>query len=273
MQQELEKANAEFWNELCGTGLAQSLGIKNHDTKSLKIFDDAYFSYYPYLLEHVPVHTMKGKKVLEIGLGYGSVGQKIAESGALYTGFDIAAGPVKMMQHRLSMAGLQGNALQGSMLDSKFPDATFDCVVSIGCFHHTGDIQRCLDETFRILKKGGTAYLMVYNQRSYRQWRRWPKETFLSVLKDWKLISTVPTVLEAQKAAYDRTMDGQAAPETIFCSVAMLKEMLKKFSSVKITKENCDDIGAFFKANIKRESLLGNLGKTLGLDLYIRVIK
>ena len=34
---------------------------------------------YPYLLRRVPVHTMRQKRVLEVGLGYGTLGQKIAE--------------------------------------------------------------------------------------------------------------------------------------------------------------------------------------------------
>ena len=37
---------------------------------------------------------LKDKRALEIGLGYGSLSQKMAEAGAGYTGLDIAAGPV-----------------------------------------------------------------------------------------------------------------------------------------------------------------------------------
>lgn len=272
-QQQIDSANAAFWNELCGTSFAQRLGIKNHHPDSLRTFDNAYFNYYPYLLTHVPVHTMKGKKVLEIGLGYGSLAQKIAESGADYTGLDIAAGPVRMVEHRLAMAQIPGKAIQGSMLENSFADNSFDCVVSIGCFHHTGDIQCCFDETFRILKKGGVAYLMVYNQRSYRQWRRWPKETFLSVLKDWDLLKTSPVILEEQKAAYDASASGAGAPETVFCSIATLEKMLNHFSFVTITKENCDDLGLGIGLQNNRIRLLPFLGKWLGLDLYIKAVK
>ena len=42
---------------------------------------------------------MRGKKVLEVGLGYGSVAQRIAENGAVYTGLDIAEGPVEMADY------------------------------------------------------------------------------------------------------------------------------------------------------------------------------
>ena len=166
---DIDKANEEFWNELCGSGLAQHLGIKDHGIKSLKQFDRSYLEFYPYLLKHVPVGEMAGKKVLEVGLGYGTLGQKIVDAGADYTGLDIADGPVNMMNHRLQMQGLPGRAIKGSILQSGLPAESFDYVVSIGCFHHTGNIQRCVNETWRLLKPEGTAFIMLYNQFSCRQ--------------------------------------------------------------------------------------------------------
>src|SRR6185436_10009706 len=102
---------------------AQHLGIADHSLESLKRFDDFYLAtdvyrrrgMYPYLLRRVPVHTMRDKRVLEVGLGYGTLGQKIAEAGADYVGLDIAEGPVKMMNHRLRLQSLPGGAQQGSM--------------------------------------------------------------------------------------------------------------------------------------------------------------
>src|SRR5215218_741038 len=101
-QHRLDEANARFWNELCGTGLAKHLGITDHAEASLRRFDDAYFGMYPYLLPTVRPQEMAGKAVLEIGLGYGSLSQKLAEAGADYTGMDIAAGPVRMVTDRLT---------------------------------------------------------------------------------------------------------------------------------------------------------------------------
>ena len=146
-----DAANAVFWNELCGSSFARALGIKDHSIASLQRFDRAYLDLYPYLLQHVPVHTMRGQSVLEIGLGYGTLGQQIAAAGADYTGLDIAAGPVDDDEPPPADAGLPGKAMQGSMLECPLPDGSMDCVVSIGCFHHTGNLQRCIDETWRVL--------------------------------------------------------------------------------------------------------------------------
>lgn len=270
--QDLDKQNAEFWNDLCGSGFARHLGITDHSDASLKKFDDAYFELYPYLLKHVPIEVMHGKKVLDIGLGYGTLGQAIAAAGANYQGLDIAEGPVKMMQHRLRMQGLPGDAMQGSMLDCPFGDESMDFVVSIGCFHHTGDVQRCFDETWRVLKPGGTAYLMVYNQLSYRQWLRWPLQTFKSLFNQNNLPDS-DDINDAQRKAYDADSTGQGAPETVFLSIKQLESMLSRFSSIKITKENCDHITFRGRVLIPRVVLLSTLGRLLGLDLYIQVRK
>src|SRR5262249_1904877 len=84
----------------------------------------------------------------------------------------------------LRMCGRPGQAVQGSALDMPFPDGSFDLVVSIGCFHHTGNLQRSLDETFRVLAPGGSAFVMVYNKFSIRQWLQWPGETLLAAVEE-----------------------------------------------------------------------------------------
>jgi SAM-dependent methyltransferase len=259
-QAEIDAQNAEFWNTLCGTGLARTLGITDGSPASLKKFDDWYLDYYPYLLRHVPVHTMRGLDVLEIGLGYGTLSQKIAEAGARYSGLDIAAGPVDMVNARLAQRGLPGRAVRGSMLECPFPDSSFDCVVSIGCFHHTGDAQRCIDETWRVLRPGGHAYLMLYNRFSLRQWLAYPRQTLAAA---WR----APKVTAAQRAAYDMDTEGRAAPETQFFSVRELRAMMARFARVECAKENCDDF------ILKRRALLPSVGRALGLDIYIRAEK
>src|SRR6478735_7751813 len=105
MSANIDQANAEFWNELCGSQLAESLGLNDHSPNSLRKFDDAYFEMYPYLLPFIGPQRWKGKKVLEIGLGFGSLGQRIAEAGADYYGLDIAENPVRMINQRMELIG------------------------------------------------------------------------------------------------------------------------------------------------------------------------
>lgn len=273
MQKEIDEENAVFWNELCGTTMAKAYGIADKSTESLQKFDDIYFDYYPYLLKYIPLDEMKGKKILEIGLGYGTLGGKIAQSGADYHGLDIAMGPVKMMNQRLKMLGLSQQATQGSILSAPFPDQNFDFVVSIGCYHHTGNLQQALNETYRILKPGGKAILMVYNQRSYRQWMKWPLKTAFSIVQDYQGMTKSQKISNRQKAAYDSDSKGQCAPETVFTSISQIHNMMSQFSNISCTKENWNDLSYPFYRIMPRKVLLKTAGKLLGLDIYITATK
>ena len=272
-QWRIDESNARFWNELCGTGLARQLGISDHSPESLRRFDDAYLAMYPYLLIHVPVEGMSGKRVLEVGLGYGTLGQKIAESGAVYTGLDIAAGPVEMLNTRLRLVGLPGEAIQGSILDSGLPSESFDTVVSIGCFHHTGNVQRCVDETFRLLRPGGEAYIMLYNKFSLRTWATWPAATTRSVFRQLFGLTEPRTGGEDERRAYDVSGDGAAAPETVFMSRHDVRRAFHEFAQVSVVSENSDPLSWHGRLLLSREIMLKTFGRVLGLDLYIAAVK
>jgi SAM-dependent methyltransferase len=271
-QQRLDEANARFWDELCGTGLARHLGITDHSEASLRKFDDAYFGMYPYLLPTVRPQDMAGKAVLEIGLGYGSLSQKLAEARADYTGMDIADGPVRMVNDRLTMAGLPGRARVGNALAMPFADETFGFLVSIGCFHHTGDVQRCVDETYRVLKPGGTAVVMLYNKFSFRQWRRRPLATLRELIRD-RVGGDRRLAEEALRGEYDAHVNGEAAPEVTLHSIRELRQRFGRFRQVEIEKQNCDPLYLARGRSIPRERLLSTIGRRLGLDLYVRAVR
>jgi SAM-dependent methyltransferase len=132
---------------------------------------------YPYLFYHIAFDELKDKDVLEVVLGYGTIAQRMAESGAQYMGLDIADGPVAMAKHRLRLAGLRGDANQGSILDAPFEDYSFDMIVTIGCLHHRGDLQKAINECHRMLRPGGKLVVMLYYAYPYHRWIQAPGET------------------------------------------------------------------------------------------------
>ncbi|MBI2803568.1 MAG: class I SAM-dependent methyltransferase [Planctomycetes bacterium] len=272
-QLEIDQSNARFWNELCGSGFARSLGLTDHSFESLRRFDEGFFGLYPYLLPIVQPDRMVGKDVLEIGLGYGTLGQKIAEAGARYKGLDIAPNAVEMLNHRLRLMNLPGSAVCGSALEMTFPDESFDFVVSIGCLHHTGNIQRCFDEVFRVLRGGGVAVLMAYNKFSWRQWTGWPLQTTAELLRDWRVLNRPDRISTERRKAYDANAAGEAAPETVLLSRRDLRRMLAKFESVSIQAQNMDPFRLCGRVLVNRAKLLGNFGRVLGLDLYLTAQK
>jgi SAM-dependent methyltransferase len=267
----VDSENSEFWNELCGSGLARALGVTGSSPQSLKKFDDWYFNYYPYLLPFVGRAGLNDKRVLEVGLGYGSLSQKIAESGAAFTGLDIAAGPVAMVNHRLRQLGLTGEAVKGSVLKCPFPDRSFDVAVAIGSLHHTGNLALALNELRRVLVPGGQIIFMVYNALSYRRWVLWPGATMRHALWGLGLSATKPSSSESERRAYDADSEGNAAPETTFCSRSELRSMMRDWSVNVMQLENIGDESHL--ARLSRPFKLKTMGPWTGLDIYVRATR
>lgn len=272
-QRELDLNNAQFWDELCGSGLAQRLGITTVTPDSLQLFDQAYMKMYPYLAGYVLREKLRDKKVLEIGLGYGTLGYFLASQKCNYYGLDIAEGPVNMMHYRLSILGQKDDdkVKQGSALEIPFPDAEFDYVYSIGCLHHTGNIPRAVSEVYRVLKPGGKAIIMLYNRHSFRQIVRvsWLRLRYLFSSRERRV------VLEQQiRGLYDTNIAGESAPHTDFVSRSQVRQLFSGFSHVRVDIQNFDTyVFARDILIVRREWLLRNLARVFGLDLYIVATK
>jgi len=266
-------ANAKFWDELCGSQLAKYLGIKDSSLESLKKFDDWYFDFYPYLDKHILFNNMNGQDVLEIGLGYGSVSQRLAMAGANYKGLDIAQGPVNMVNHRLKQNRLNGKAIQGSILEPPFKKASFDTIIAIGCLHHTGDLQRAIDECYRLLRPEGCLIFMVYYAYSYRRWTQSPIHTIKYLFSElFGIRDVVGTSTTRDRSSYDKNNSGEGAPHTDWISKKSLSTFCRKFSETSLCLENIDTIPPL--RHMTRKQLLNTImPKYLGLDLYVKAIK
>ena len=259
----LDAQNATFWDELCGTSMAKSVGVTGRTADDLRKFDAAYLDFYPYLGAYIP-DDLSNKRTLEIGLGYGTLGGMLVERGARYTGVDISPGPVAMMEHRIALAGRAGacDAQQGSALALPFPDGEFDAVYTIGCLHHTGNLALAIEEVRRVLRPGGSAVVMVYNRWSARRLVTAPRRA-LGALR-----SRASAQAQA-RAKYDADQEGRAAPHTDFVSTRALRKMFERYSDVTIAKRNIDVAHAPF---LRRPLLACRIDRLVGLDLYVRAV-
>jgi len=264
----MDRQNAAFWDELCGTHLARSIGITEITPESIAAFDAAYFDYYPYLAHYALQEPLLGRRVLEIGLGYGTLGQLIAACGAEYYALDIAEGPVRMMRDRLAALGVgdvETRVMRGSALSIPHEDGSFDYVYSIGCLHHTGDTGRGVDEVRRVLRPGGRAVVMLYNARSIRHFA---VPIVKLVRERWRAERRE----EELRRTYDSNVAGEAAPHTDFVSPGEVRQLFSGFSRVGVDVRNIQDFG-FGRWRIPRRLLLGNVARVLGVDLYITADK
>ena len=257
--------NKRFWSEPCGSISFKKLGFKN----SLE-FDKWYFSFYPYLARHIPFDSVADKRILEIGLGMGTVAEKLASNCANYTGIDLAEGSVEIVKKRFEDSKISAEVLCADILTHPLEENSFDWVISIGCLHHTGNFKGAVDQVVRCLKPGGECLLMVYNAFSYRQWLLSPFATF------GKLISRNYEYFPANsdkhnRRLYDPNTKGEAAPFTEFLSIGQINLILKSYNiHPSVRTEN---IGSIFMFPLPRNWKLKIFGSFLGLDLYIHFKK
>ena len=262
-----EPKRADFWDELCGTGAWKTLGLGAVTQQTLDFFDDWYFRYYFYIKNYLPVVSLQGKDVLEIGLGFGTVGQYLMRHARSYVGVDYAANPVRMMAQRIAFSQKQtiAKALQGDARRLSFSNNSFDWVISIGCFHHTGDIPACVRETYRVLREGGSALIMLYNRYSFRNVFQMPFR-YLSR----KFNGYDQDYAEYLRACFDSDSEGNVAPVTNFLSVRQMRKLFSNFREVKLYKQNLDALQIpHTKLTISREFLMKRFASQWGLDVYI----
>ena len=251
-----------FWEEICGTEAFLNLGLKSFNAENLKKFDKWYFKFYPYLKKYLTSNLILNKNVLEIGLGFGSVGNFIFKESKTYVGVDLAKNPVELMNKRIDFESVHtAIAKQGSVLELEFEDNTFDTIISIGCIHHTGSIPRAIDEITRVLKPGGTMVLMVYAKYSLTYFL-YP---FLLVIDYIKNGMNFEKLRNFRNYLYDSNIQGDSAPVTDFSTKSELKQLMSNTKKLNISRENYQ-----FPFLRKKGYLIDSyLIKILGQDFYI----
>lgn len=259
---------------MCGSQAAKALGIEDSSAESLTRFDDWYFGFYPYLKPFLKPIAQPGLRVLEVGLGYGSVSQFLQQSQVGYSGLDIADGPVNMVNARFAMLQAPGRAYLGSILSPPFEPESFDAVVAIGSLHHTGDLQRAISVCQQLLVPGGRLLFMVYNAYSYRRWLRSTSSTvryISSELMGYR--GVVGTSSERQRGQYDVDSSGQGAPHTDWISRRSLSFLLRDFTAVNMHLYNMDVDFPPFRRKHREDMLRSAWGTQLGLDVYVTAVK
>jgi ubiquinone/menaquinone biosynthesis C-methylase UbiE len=155
---------------------------------------------------HVPIiakfESFRGKDVLEIGCGVGTDGIEFARNGANYVGIDLTPNSVELTRERFKVFGVPGqfevaNAEEGLPI----PDASVDYVYSFGVIHHSPAPEKIVGEIYRVLRKGGTFTVMLYNRSSINYHI---EIMFLRRLFKWCLLPKFMPRLIAAATGFDR---------------------------------------------------------------------
>lgn len=109
---------------------------------------------------------LKGKRVLDLGCGVGSLSLALAARGAIVSAIDVSGEAVKQTTENCARFGFTVDAVQMSATELTFVDETFDAVCGVAILHHLlhHDFgQHVMDELWRILKPEGTAIFAENN--------------------------------------------------------------------------------------------------------------
>jgi len=108
----------------------------------------------------------KGLSLLEVGFGQGTDLVQFANSGAKCSGIDYTPTHFDLAKLNFKLRGLEADLRLGDAANMPFEDNSFDRVYSTGVLHHTPDIEKCIDEVYRVLKPGGTFVMSLYHKDS-----------------------------------------------------------------------------------------------------------
>ena len=247
-----------FWDaQPCGT---THIDLPSDSREYFIEFDKYYESLYPYLLPFLNLESLRGKRVMEIGLGSGFTLQRIAEVAGQCVGLDLSGGTVKLNQARRQHFDLDIKLIQSSATAIPLRSNSLDAVVSIGCLHHIPDINAAISEIHRVLKPGGVLKAMVYNRHSFRVNFYIPLARRTSTR--WRGKSSQDCINEMY--------DGSGNPYGMVYSKGEVTKLLDKFEQVNFRVENFEgrEFLPRYGGLIPRNVWLATLGKIVGLDLY-----
>jgi SAM-dependent methyltransferase len=128
----------------------------------------------------LPYAELRGKDVLEIGVGSGLHAELLARAGARVTGIDLTGVAVARTRRRFELKELAGRFFQW---DAEQPlpefEQAFDFVWSWGVIHHSSRSGRIVRNVHDWLRADGTFAGMVYHRDSIN--------ALVSVARDWVL--------------------------------------------------------------------------------------
>lgn len=106
------------------------------------------------------------RNVLEIGYGMGRDHLQLAKRGAVLSGIDITPRSLEVTRAHLEAFGYTSKLVVGDAECLPFKNNTFDFVYSFGVLHHTPNMEKAIQEVYRVLKPGGRCWIGLYNKNS-----------------------------------------------------------------------------------------------------------
>jgi len=256
---EKEKLEAiKLWsNDPCGAVYAEKYAIGSKDFFKVAM-KYRYEIYAPWLKHLIDGLDVSGKKVLEIGCGMGMDLLQFAKKGAEVIGVDLVPRHIELANRLFEIERISFEDYKIFLADAEslpFNDMSFNFVYSFGVLHHTPNIEKAIDEIWRVLKPGGRIVIGLYHKNS---WHYWFNLFFVKgIIKGELNKSTMDQILSQTEF----TRSGIKPLVRVYSRRECLR-LFKKFIDLRIktfyfTNEQIPRVGDFLPKNLSLFSFLG----------------
>ena len=108
----------------------------------------------------------KGMRVLDIGCGTGNFSIKLAKKGCKVTGIDLSDKMLDLAREKTAKKNLFIDYYNMSVYNIKFPTQHFDAIFSMATFEFVRDMEKAINEAFRVCKDKGQIMIGTINRDS-----------------------------------------------------------------------------------------------------------
>ncbi len=269
-EEEKQRARDQWGQDPCG-----AVHGREHEFGTREFFDEVerhrYTEYAPWMRSVMGFDQFQGASLLEIGCGMGTDLLQFARGGARCTGIDLTPRSVEITRHRFELYGLAGDFLIGDGERLPFRDESFDVVYSNGVLHHTPDTERAVREVHRLLRRGGTAKVMLYHKNSLNYWYR---IIFgLGICRGELLRGRTPDQIMSRYVEYS---EHDACPLVKVYTRRQMRDLFKSFDEIRVEIEQLtfEELPIFVRAvPVIPGKLLPALRRNMGWNLIVTARK
>ena len=158
------------------------------------------------LVELVEKGLIKKGKALDICCEAGTNAIYLAKKGFQVTGMDISPKAIEIAKEKARKANAKTQFRVQNFLNLPFKDEEFDFVFDMGCFHHVKvkDRGTFINGVHRVLKKGGSYFMVCFSERNGSAWNHFTKEQIIQLFSNYFKIKNIEHVASVEGDGYTR---------------------------------------------------------------------